>query len=126
MMQHQADLRTRILAALAYLVPLVGPLAALLLGRHRMIQLHARQSLLLTLLVACALLVWGVLAWILNWIPVIGAITGAMLFAFVPLLWLGAVLAHVGGTVLALRGQYAFVPVFRGWMAQWISPESWS
>ncbi len=64
--------RPRMMAALSYLLPVVGPVIALLFGRARLATWHALQSLLLTLVLIVTCLIWAVLAWTLNWIPVLG------------------------------------------------------
>ncbi len=114
----------RVFGVLAYLLPGIGPLAALILCRHRLATLHAWQSLLLSLLAVAAFVVWVPAAWILNWLPIVGAIGGMMLFAFVPLAWLTLLGVHLAGAVLAFRGQDAFVPLFGAWLARFLSPEA--
>ncbi len=100
------------MAALSYLLPVIGPVIALLFGRGRLATWHALQSLLLTLILIATCLIWAVLAWLLNWIPVLGTISGVMLFAVVPLVGFAALIAHGAGVVLALHARYDFVPIF--------------
>lgn len=120
-MRKETDMGPRLFAVLAYLLPVAGPVIALLLGRHRLAVWHARQALFLLVLLVAVCLAWGLLAWVLNWIPVIGAIAGVMLFAFIPL-WLAAMLAaHIGGILLALKASYGYVPVLGGILAQLMS-----
>lgn len=124
-MRESVDRGIRTWAVLAYALPVVGAVAGLLLGgRHRLIRWHALQALLLMGLAVAIFCGWAVLAWVLGWIPVVGAITGAMLFAFVPLLAVGLIFAYVAGILLAARGQSATVPLFGGWVTAWLPSDA--
>ncbi len=104
--------RPKTMAALSYLLPVVGPVVALLFGRAHLATWHALQSLLLTLILIVTGLIWTLLAWVLNWIPILGAIAGVMLFALVPLAFIALLIAHVVGIRLALQGSFGVVPFF--------------
>lgn len=106
----------RTLAFLAYLVPLLGPLAVLLFNRKNLFAVyHACQALALLLIAILAPLLWGVTAWLVTWVPFAGVLLGASLFALVITVYIAILIAWVAGLVNSLRGQIQPVPILGGW-----------
>ncbi len=104
------------LAFLAYLVPVLGWLYILIAERKdRFSRYHAKQSLVLTLALVGAVLVWLVLAWVLTWLPFVGPIIAAFSFTLVALVWVVVVVDWIVGMVYALRVEMKPVPLLGGW-----------
>src|SRR4051812_36758745 len=97
---------SQILAFLAYALLIVGWGIVMLVGRRdRFAAYHARQSLVLSLAVITAPLVWLVIGWAVAWIPWVGPILWAASFSLVIGLAILAVIAWLAGMVHAARAQ---------------------
>jgi uncharacterized membrane protein len=79
---------------------------------------HLRQSIGLLIGLVLSVLAWGVVTWVLTWIP-FGDVIGIALFTLVIAVWIVAVIALVIGLVNAARGRMDQVPFFGGF-ANWI------
>lgn len=102
----------RVWSAVAWLVPMLGPVLALLAGGHPFPRHHARQSLVVSATAVVVFLAWAALGWVLTWIPIVGATMGAMLFAGVPMVLATTLVAHVFGLVYAWQGRFTLVPLY--------------
>lgn len=103
-------------AFLAYFVPILGWLYVLLFQKKdKFAVYHAKQSIMLTIMVLVAPVVWGAVAWILTWIPLAGAIIAAALFALVILTYIFLAAVWVIGMAYALQAKIKPLPVVGGW-----------
>lgn len=106
---------SRAWAFIAYLLFIVGWLLVVLFRRNDPFALyHARQSLRLTLILAAAVAVWAVVAYVLAFIPLVGALISVASFSIVILVFLGGLIAWIGGMVNALRSMATPMPVMGG------------
>jgi uncharacterized membrane protein len=107
---------SRISAFLAYLLPIVGWIYVLLLRQKDSFAVyHTRQSIALILAAVMAPLAWAVVGWILAWVPILGAMAAAGLFALVVALWLFLLAAWIVGMVNALQGRQKPPPLVGRW-----------
>jgi len=105
----------RYLAFLAYLFGIFGWLYVLLFHRKDEFAVyHAKQSIALTVLAIGAPVVWAIVAWVLSWIPLIGPISAAALFALVILVYIYIAIAWIIGMVNALRAKATPLPIIGG------------
>ena len=102
----------RVWSVTAWLVPVVGPVLALLAGGHSLSRHHALQSLVVSAAAVAVFLAWAALGWILTWIPIVGATMGAMLFAGIPMVLAATLVAHISGLVYAWQGRFTLVPLY--------------
>ena len=103
-------------AFLAYLLPVVGWLYVFLFHRkdeHAVY--HAKQSMVLTMTAVGAPAAWALVAWIVSWIPLVGSVISAALFALVILIYIFLAATWVIGMVYALQAKMKPVPVVGGW-----------
>ena len=106
----------RQLAFIAYLVPVFGWLYVLLFERKDEFAVyHARQSMVLTITAVVTPLIWAVAAWVLAWVPLVGSLLAAFLFALVILIYLFLVAVWIVGMVNALRALAKPLPVVGEW-----------
>ncbi len=106
----------RYLAFLAYLLSFVGALYVLLFNREReFARHHAKQSLGLAVVAVGVPLVWAVVSWMLSWIPLVGPVIAASLFALVIVAYVALVALWIVGMVRALRVERATLPVVGTW-----------
>jgi uncharacterized membrane protein len=111
--------QSRYSAFIAYLLPGLGPLYVLLGQRRNEFALyHARQSLLLLLAALLLPLAWAVVSWLLIWLPIVGPVLGAALFALVLAGYTGLIVSWVLGLVYALRGRMEPLPLMGRWAAR--------
>ncbi len=104
--------RNRAFAALAYLVPLVGGLLALLLdGRSSFTRAHAQQSIGAALALALGFLAWAVFGYALALLPYVGPIAAVALFSLVIALTAFLIANWIVGLALALRGVERAIPL---------------
>jgi uncharacterized membrane protein len=105
--------KARALAVVAYLVPLIGPLLVLLVGRKNLFAFyHACQALVVFVGAFLLSLIWGAFAWAISWIPLAGIIAGVSTFALVMATWLIAIISFVLGIRNSAQGSYRRVPIF--------------
>ena len=107
---------SRIFGFLAYLLLIVGGLLIVLLRRKDAFAMHhARQSLVLTLVILLTPVVWAATSWLLVLIPFAGPLTAASNFALVISAYVGVVIAWIMGMSNALRGKQLPIPFFGQW-----------
>jgi uncharacterized membrane protein len=113
------DNSQRISAVIAY-IPVIGWLYVLFAQRkNELAVFHLRQSIGLVIGLVLSVLAWGVVAWVLAWIP-FGNVLGIALFTLVITVWIVAVVSLVSGLINAARGKMDQLPFFGGF-ANWIS-----
>ncbi len=103
---------SRYLAFLSYLLSLPGALFVLLARRDDSFAIfHARQSLALAIVALITPLIWGVLAWGLAWIPLVGPMLGVILFALVIAAYIGLFFSWIAGMIYSLKGIVRPIPL---------------
>ncbi len=103
---------SRYLAFLSYLLSLPGALFVLLARRDDSFAIfHARQSLALAIVALITPLIWGVLAWGLAWIPLVGPMLGVILFALVIAAYVGLFFSWIAGMIYSLKGIVRPIPL---------------
>lgn len=106
----------RLLAFLSYVLPFVGSALVLLFSRRNALALyHACQALALFLGIIFVPVGWVVFGWLLSFIPLVGPILAAGLFAVVMAAAMTTVIGFVIGMTNALRARFIPIPVFGGW-----------
>ena len=103
-------------AFLAYLLPVLGWLYVLVFHRKDEFAVyHAKQSLVITITAIGAPMVWAVVAWVIAWIPLVGPVVAAALFALVMLTYIVLVATWIVGLVYVSRAKMKPIPVVGGW-----------
>lgn len=106
----------RYLAFLAYLLSFIGGLYVLFFHREKeFARYHAKQSLGLAITAIGVPVVWGLIAWVVSWIPLVGPIIAASLFSLVILAYLALLVFWLVGMVYALRAARRPLPVIGEW-----------
>lgn len=101
----------RLPAAIAY-IPLIGWLYCMIFTkRSPFVNFHLHQSLGLFVFLAAALLIWGIVTWVLSWIP-FGMVTGIVLFTMVIIAFAVGAVAWIMGILNALSGRAVLLPIF--------------
>jgi uncharacterized membrane protein len=109
------------LAFLAYLLSVLGWLYVLLFQREdKLAVYHAKQSLGLTLAAIGAFVGWALGAWILSWIPLVGPLIAAALFAQLILVYLFLGAAWIIGMVYALQAKVKSLPLIGRWVERFL------
>jgi len=94
------------------LLSLPGALFVLLARRDDSFAIfHARQSLALAIVALITPLIWGVLAWGLAWIPLVGPMLGVILFALVIAAYIGLFFSWIAGMIYSLKGIVRPIPL---------------
>jgi len=110
----------RTLALLAYLIPVVGPLIVLVVGRKNpFATYHACQALGLAAVAICAPVAWGLAALAVAWLPIVGPVLSVSSFALVIAAYVAVAIAWLGGLLNAARQKLEPVPLLSGW-GNWI------
>jgi uncharacterized membrane protein len=102
-------------AFLAYLFSVVGAIVVLFLRRDdRFAVYHAKQSLGLIVLAVVLFVAWGIVGWVISWIPFIGFILAMAAFALVIAGYITLTISWIVGMRYALNGQMQPVPMVGG------------
>jgi uncharacterized membrane protein len=108
------NMSSRFSAALAYLLPVLGWLYVFFFQRKDSFALyHLRQAIGLVIFLIATLLTWGVLGWLLAWIPYLDILSIA-LFALVVGAYLYGIVAWLFGIYNALSDRESPLPLFGG------------
>ena len=106
------NMSSRLPAVLAYLLPVLGWLYVFFFHRRNSLALyHLRQAIGLVLFLLVTLIAWGVVGWLLAWIPYLGILSIA-LFALVVGVYLYGIVAWLIGIYYALRDRESPLPLF--------------
>lgn len=109
---------SRFPAVIAYLVPVIGWLYVFIFQRKNPLAMyHLRQSIGLFLFLIMAIVGWAFVAWILAWIPYMGAV-GAALFGLVIAAYMFGVVVWLLGMINALRERISPLPGFGNWASR--------
>ncbi len=112
------DRSQRVLAFIAYLLPVVGWIYLWLFhSKDPFVRFHLRQAVGLFLFLILILLGWGVITWILAWIPY-AFVFGIALFSLPVAAFVFGVIAWVIGMVHALRRQETYLPLIGGYSSR--------
>jgi uncharacterized membrane protein len=99
-------------AVVVYLVPVIGWLNVFLFQRKNTLAMyHLGQSIGLFLSLVATLTGWAAIAWVLAWIPYMGALSIA-LFTIVIAIFLFGIVAWILGLINALRRRTVPLPGF--------------
>jgi uncharacterized membrane protein len=102
----------KILAFLAYLLVIVGALYIFLVHRKNKLAVHhAKQALGIIIIAVSIFIAWVVGGWIISWIPYIGFIFTAALFALVIAAYIGLCVCYITGMMYALDANLQSVPI---------------
>ena len=103
---------SRFAAVLAYLLPVVGWLYVFVFQRRNSLALyHLRQAIGLVIFLIVTLMAWGVVGWLLAWIPYLNILSIA-LFALVVGAYLYGIVAWLFGIYYALSDRERPLPLF--------------
>lgn len=109
------DQSVRLAAALAYLIPVIGWLYVYLFQRkHAFAVYHLKQALGLSLFLIAVFVIWGLVAWVLAWFPLM-IIMSIALFSLVIAAYLYGAAAWLMGISNALRSRTTPLPLFGRW-----------
>lgn len=102
---------SRVPAIVAYL-PVVGWLYVYVFARKNALAIfHLKQAIGCCLFLLGALVAWAVVAWILAWIPYMGAV-GIALFTLVIAAYMFGAVAWLMGVSQAIRKRASPLPIF--------------
>jgi len=98
-------------AFLAY-IPVIGWLYVLFFKHQdEFAMFHLRQSIGLFAFLALMFISWGLVSWIISWIPY-GTLVGVMLFTLVIAAFLYGFIYWLVGMKYALQGRVVLLPIF--------------
>ncbi len=108
---------TKLFALFAYLLSFIGALLVLFLRRKDdFARYHARQSLGIALLALALFAAWGVVGWVMAWIPAVGFLFAVALFSLVIAGCFMLIISSISGMVYAVQGKMQ-PPLFIGEIA---------
>ena len=106
---------SRFPAVVIYLLPVIGWLYVFSFQRKNPLAMyHLRQSIGLFLFLVAVIAGWAVIAWVLVWIPYMGAL-GAALFTMVIAAFLYGIVAWILGLFYALNKRVVPLPGVGRW-----------
>lgn len=106
---------SRYAAVIVYLLPVIGWLYVLLLQRQNSFAIfHLKQVISLCLFLLAVFVGWGVIAWLLAWIPLMASVSVA-LFTMVIVASVFTAIAWIIGLVNALSNRLVPLPVVGRW-----------
>ena len=112
------NMSSRLPAVLAYLLPVLGWLYVLLFQRRNSLALyHLRQAIGLVVFLVVILMAWGVVGWLLAWVPYLGVLSIA-LFALVVSAYLYGIVTWLFGIYNALSDRESPLPLFGRWASR--------
>jgi uncharacterized membrane protein len=112
------NMSSRLPAVLAYLLPVVGWLYVFFFQRRNSLALyHLRQSIGLVVFLVVTLMAWGVVGWLLAWIPYLNVLSIA-LFALVVGAYFYGIVAWLFGIYNALSDRQSPLPLFGRWASR--------
>ncbi len=112
MSQTKPDSDGRAFAALAYIVPLLGGIIALIAdGRNQLTRVHAQQSIAAVFTLVLSLIVWAVVGYIIGLVPLVGPVVTISLFSLVIAVAVFLVVNWLISFLRALRGEERTIPL---------------
>jgi uncharacterized membrane protein len=105
------DLSERISAFITYFLPVIGWIyVGIFQAKNRFARFHMRQSVGLFLFLILITAAWGLVTWLLAWIPY-AFVLGIALFTLPLVGYVFGVVAWIIGMVNALRCREAVLPI---------------
>ena len=102
----------RIFAALAYVLPVVGGIIALIAdGGNRLTRVHARQSIGAVLALILSFFLWAAGGYVISLIPIAGPIVAIALFSLVIAIAIFLAANWLISLAMALRGEERTIPL---------------
>ncbi len=112
------DKSQRFQGFIAYILPVIGWIYLIIFQRkNRFAQFHLRQSIGLFLFLIFVTVGWGLVAWLLAWIPY-ASILGIALFSLPLTAYVFGVVAWIIGIVNALLCRETYLPVIGGYSSR--------
>ena len=112
------NMSSRLPAVLVYLLPVLGWLYVIFFQRRNSFALyHLRQAIGLVVFLVVILMAWGVVGWLLAWIPYLNVLSIA-LFALVVGVYLYGIVAWLIGIYNALSDRESPLPLFGQWASR--------
>ncbi len=112
MSQNNTSGAGRAFAVLAYIVPLLGGLVALIVdGRNQLTRVHAQQSIASVITLFLSFIVWAAGGYIIALVPGIGPIISTALFTLVIAMAVFLVINWLFSFIQALRGEARTIPL---------------
>jgi uncharacterized membrane protein len=112
------NMSSRLPAVLTYLLPFLGWLYVWFFQRRNSLALyHLRQAIGLVVFLIVTFLAWGVVGWLLAWIPYLHVLSVA-LFALVVGAYLYGTVAWLIGMYNAFRDRQSPLPLFGQWASR--------
>ena len=109
---------SRLPAVLVYLLPVLGWLYVFFFQRRNSFALyHLRQAIGLVVFLIVTVIVWGVVGWLLAWIPYLNVLSIA-LFALVVGAYCYGIVAWLFGIYNALSDRESPLPLFGRWASR--------
>jgi uncharacterized membrane protein len=108
----------RLPAFIAYLLPVIGWVyVGIFESKNQFARFHMRQSVGLFLFLVLVTAGWGLLTWLLAWIPYMYVFAIA-LFALPIVSYVFAVIAWIVGMANALRDRQVYLPLIGGYCSR--------
>ena len=112
------SMSSRLPAVLAYLLPILGWLYVYFFQRKNSLALyHLRQAIGLVVFLIVTLIAWGVVGWLLAWIPYLDVLSIA-LFALVVGAYFYGIVVWLFGIYNALCARQSPLPAFGQWASR--------
>jgi uncharacterized membrane protein len=112
------NMSSRLPAVLVYLLPVLGWLYVFFFHRRNSLALyHLRQAIGLVVFLVVILIAWGVVGWLLAWVPYLGVLSIA-LFALVVSAYFYGIVAWLFGIYNALSDRESPLPLFGRWASR--------
>ena len=109
------DRPSRFPAIFAYLIPVIGWLYVFFFERKNELAIyHLKQSIGLVLFLAGTLIGWGIVNWLLFWIPYMDLL-GISLFTLVIAAYIYGIAAWILGMINASNNRMTPLPLFGVW-----------
>ena len=105
-------------AFITYILPVIGWIyVAIFQSKNQFARFHMRQSVGLFLFLILITLAWGIVTWLLAWIPY-AFVFGIALFALPIVSYVFGVIAWIIGMANALQSRAAILPVIGGYSSR--------
>jgi uncharacterized membrane protein len=112
----ERDFMTRISALLAYLLLVVGWVFVFLFRRHdKLAVYHAKQSIMVVLMMIASFVSWVVLGWLVTLIPLAGPLVAVSGFSLVMVAFGCLLVSWIMGIVYAWQAKIKPVPFVGLW-----------
>jgi uncharacterized membrane protein len=101
---------------LAYLLPVVGWLYVFVAHRKdKLAVYHVKQSIMLVIVAAGALVIWIIFSWLITFIPYVGGVLAVASFALVIALYVALIVSWIMGMIYAWQARFKPAPLVGDW-----------